>query len=631
MAQQLKALSTRRIIPGVDVIHQGFHFRVIDIVTPSQILVESNDGQKRVLEAASVSVEFPFPETKLTDLAKLNDERWAEALEVYEHIRPLVDLGRQRRSRADVQNVADKMGKHVSTVYRWLEAYEKIGLLSSLLRKPRRDKGVARLLPQVEAIIKETIEDFHLTAQRRTPTKTAAEVRKRCVQAGFPAPDEKTVRSRINAVGGELQLRRREGAKAAAERYTPLRGSFPGADFPLAVVQIDHTPMDVIVVDDVHRKPINRPHLTTAIDVYSRMVVGYYISLDPPGALSTGLCISRAILGKEIFLTKLGIEDLTWPCWGVMAKIHTDNAKEFRGTMLARAAAQYGIVLERRPKGRPNFGGHVERAFRTHMAEIHNELPGTTFSNVRFKRDYDSEGRAVMTLDALDHWFTVFLLGVYHQKPHSGIDDMPPLSKWEQGVLGTDSILGTGIPTRVADEDRLRLDFLPYFERTVQEYGIQNEGIFYWTDALRRFVHMRDPKRPSAAKTFVCRYDPRDLSCIWLYDDEAGQYIEVPYRDVSRPSISLWELRKAKSILKEQYKKSANEELIFKSIDQMREIVEKESEKTKAARRMQQRRKQWGAAPNAVKPGKKIVPPPEPVSDLGGFEDIAPFDDIRES
>lgn len=627
----MKPLSAQRIVPGLNVLHNGIVFHVVEIVNPSQLIAESDDGQRCVLETGTVTLEAPSAAaSSVPDLAKINEKHWAEALHIYENIRPLIDMGFRNRTRADVQEVADKLKKHVTTIYRFLDAYEETGLVSSLLRKKRSDKGVARLAPETEAIIQATINDFHLTAQRRRPSKTAAEVKKRCIQAGMAAPDEKTVRSRINAIGGEFQLRRREGAKAAAEKYRPIRGHFPGADFPLAIVQIDHTPMDVIVVDDLHRQPINRPFLTTAIDVYSRMVVGFYITLDHPGALSTGLCLSRAILGKEMFLAKLDIDHLSWPCWGVMARIHTDNAKEFRGTMLAMAANQYGIVQERRPKGRPHFGGHVERAFRTHMDEIHNELPGTTFSNVKYKRDYDSEGRAVMTLDALEHWFTLFILGVYHQKPHSGID-WPPIIKWDQGIRGTGSTLGTGVPARVADEDRLRLDFMPYFERTVQEYGLQNEGIFYWTDALRRFVHMPDPQRPSCTKTFVCRYDPRDLSCLWLFDDETKQYIEVPYRNLGRPAISLWELRKAKTLLKEQYSIATNEELIFKTIDQMRDIVEQESVKTKAARRMRQRKKQWDAAPKIGKNTEATMAPPEIASPTDDCEEMTPFDNIREA
>ncbi|MFP3467911.1 transposase, partial [Leifsonia sp. SIMBA_070] len=56
-----------------------------------------------------------------------------------------------------------------------------------------------------------------------------------------------------------------------------------------------------------------------------------------------------------------------WPIYGKMQKIHVDNAKEFRGNMLTRACQQHGIILEYRPKGQPNYGPHVERAFRTFM------------------------------------------------------------------------------------------------------------------------------------------------------------------------------------------------------------------------------------------------------------------------
>jgi hypothetical protein len=62
-------------------------------------------------------------------------------------------------------------------------------------------------------------------------------------------------------------LEKRKGKKAAAEKYEPIKGHFPGADFPLTVAQIDHTPMDVIVVDEEHRQPIQRPSLTVVIDV----------------------------------------------------------------------------------------------------------------------------------------------------------------------------------------------------------------------------------------------------------------------------------------------------------------------------------------------------------------------------
>lgn len=58
----------------------------------------------------------------------------------------------------------------------------------------------------------------------------------------------------------------REGRDAAR----PLRsagGTPPEITGLLEQVQVDHTPVDVIVVDERHRLPIGRPYVTAAIDV----------------------------------------------------------------------------------------------------------------------------------------------------------------------------------------------------------------------------------------------------------------------------------------------------------------------------------------------------------------------------
>jgi putative transposase len=543
-----------------------------------------------------------------------------------------VEKGKRSRTKADIVTLAEKLNKHPATIYRWLANYEATGLVSSLLRRPRADKGTHRIDPRVEEIISDCINKYYLSDQQWPLAKAAYEIRKQCKEAMLIPPDTNTVRSRVLAIDESIRVAKREGRKKADEKFAPLRGSFPNADYPLAVVQIDHTPMDVIVVDDLHRKPINRPYLTLAIDVYSKMIVGFYISLEAVGALSTGLCISSAILTKDKFLEGLGIQDLDWPCWGLMRTIHTDNAKEFRGTMLGRAAQQYGIICERRPKGKPQYGGHVERAFRTHMSEVHSELPGTTFSNPKFRREYDSDGRAVMTLEALELWFTLFVIGVYHHKPHTGNDMIPPIVKWERGLLGDANVLGRGLPAKCTDEARLRIDFLPYIGRTVQEYGIALAGITYYSDALRRFIHARDPKSTKLKRVFICRYDPRDLRKIWFYDEDSKIYIDVPYKDITRPPISIWELREAKRILRQESKSVSNEELVFKTIDRMRAVVEQESNKTKKARRLNQRRKQWEKAqrePKAVKKSAVIDTTPELYEE---YQDaVQPFEDIQES
>jgi hypothetical protein len=50
----------------------------------------------------------------------------------------------------------------------------------------------------------------------------------------------------------------------------PVHGHAPPVRFPLELVQVDHTPMALILVDPLDREPIGRPWLTVAIDVQSR-------------------------------------------------------------------------------------------------------------------------------------------------------------------------------------------------------------------------------------------------------------------------------------------------------------------------------------------------------------------------
>jgi len=94
------------------------------------------------------------------------------------------------------------------------------------------------------------------------------------------------------------------GYKVARAQFEPHKGSFPNADYPLAVIQIDHTPIDLILVDDEERLPIGKAYLTIAIDVYSRMLAGFVVTLEAPSAMSAGLCVVDAILPKEARLAK---------------------------------------------------------------------------------------------------------------------------------------------------------------------------------------------------------------------------------------------------------------------------------------------------------------------------------------
>src|ERR1700709_1904279 len=95
--------------------------------------------------------------------------------------------------------------------------------------------------------------------------------------------------------------------------------------YPMDLLQIDHTPVDVIVVDQQKRLPIGRPWLTLAIDVRTRMVAGFHVSLWSPSTISLSLALSQAVLPKHSWLVDRELQTLDWPIHGLPRAIHVSR------------------------------------------------------------------------------------------------------------------------------------------------------------------------------------------------------------------------------------------------------------------------------------------------------------------
>lgn len=92
----------------------------------------------------------------------------------------------------------------------------------------------------------------------------------------------------------------------------------------LATRSIDHTLVDIMVVDEVLRESMGRPWITVAFDIATRVVLGFALRLDPPSATSVGLAQSMACLPKDEWLKERHL-DIEWAPAGVPKMIHVDN------------------------------------------------------------------------------------------------------------------------------------------------------------------------------------------------------------------------------------------------------------------------------------------------------------------
>lgn len=591
---------------GALVRHAEGMFRITEILDFSTVVAISVDsGRTKVLRIGELMVAEPAPAVvSAIDIDSIAEDDWRVAQTRYDAIRPLLEAVDQSRSAVEAR--ATEIDVNPATLYRWLSRYRSMDAISALIPFKRGWKtGNYRINEATEGVIRQVIQDFYLKPERPSPQKVVREVHRICDARHIERPSPTAIRARINRIPEYERLKRRGQAELAKNKFQPTPGKFPGADYPLAVVQIDHTPVDVMLVDDVHRKPIDRPWITVAIDVFSRMTVGYYLSFDAPSTTSVAMCLSHAMLPKDEWLLLHGIEG-TWPVWGRPHKVHVDNGPDFRSKSLRQSCQMHAVDLEFRPVKQPRFGGHIERLQGTLLREIH-DLPGTTFSSVEKRGEYDSEKHAVMTKDEFEKLFVDLICNTYHRRVHSALG-MPPLRMWEFGIFGGAGIKGVGMLPRPADRLTVVLDFLPSFSRTVQPDGVSIDGLRYYADALRPWIGMKD-RETGKARTHVFRRDPRDISTIWFYEPDVKQYFKVPLADQSAPVFSIWEYQLAKAALMKAGHDPSDERAVFKSIGDRRVMVEESAARTKKARREAQRQSDHAKGRSPAAPsGKTVVP-----------------------
>lgn len=181
--------------------------------------------------------------------------------------------------------------------------------------------------------------------------------------------------------------------------------------------------------------------------------------------------------------------------------------------------------------------------------EIH-ALPGTTFSSVKDIDGYDSEKHATMTKSEFEEWLVTLICKVYHRRLHTTIG-LTPTRKWEIGIFGNAEIHGVGVPPRPTNSLTILLEFLPFFRRTVQTFGVTIDGLTYYAEALRPWINAHDPETKKK-KDLVFRRDPRDISTIWFFDPLLKHYYKIPLADLALPSMSIWEYQQARDKLKKE-------------------------------------------------------------------------------
>lgn len=329
------------------------------------------------------------------------------------------------------------------TVIRWKNRYLSSGknIMALISNVEHRGNKKPRYPQSVMDAVKEAIEKTYLTLERRTIEDTLHTAKLNVKrensllppQLALPMPTRRLIKGQIEKIPAYECYVARYGKTAADIKFRAVLGHRTTSE-PLERAEIDHTIMDLFVVDDNTFVPMGRPYLTTCIDDHTRSILGINISFQPPSYISVARCLKNCFFPKFELNKKYPSIKNAWKQCGIMSELVVDNGAEFHSDALELACNQLGIEIHYADRKNGAFKGKIERFQGSFNRSLAHSSPGTTFSNIFERDDYDPVKHAVIRYSKLKELVYLWIVDYYHQKPHRGIGDVSPAALWDNLV-----------------------------------------------------------------------------------------------------------------------------------------------------------------------------------------------------
>jgi putative transposase len=195
------------------------------------------------------------------------------------------------------------------------------------------------------------------------------------------------------------------------------------------------------------------------------------------------------------------------------------------------------------PRRTPWFKGKIERFLGTMNRSVAHGVPGTTFSNIFEKGDYNPAKHAVITLSTLRKVVRMWIADVYHQQVHRSLQTTPA-KMWTSSIRPED--------IRLPDETT-QLDVVMgrVESRTLTHKGIEFEGLFYNSPELTELQ-----RREGKKLTVEIRVNEGDIGSIYVLSPKTSKAYTVPALDREYASgISLWQHKVIKNYQRQHFDK----------------------------------------------------------------------------
>lgn len=478
-----------------------------------------------------------------------------EAKRKHSYVTKVLELTPNKQTAKTLKPVIAEVSKKIDdskppswlTLYRWYKNYIASGRDIRSLVPLNSGKGnrQSRLNPEVKQIIKDAINQVYLNPTQAQGMDVYDRViininqsnrlREKLGTEQLKIPHASTIYRAIALLDPQETAVARYSRRIASSMNDAVKLG-PRPSRPLERVEIDHTKLPLFVVDTETRLPIGTPWLTSAVDKYSGVVLGYYASFNPPSYLSVMQCLSHAIVTKDYLKTSYSSVENDWDIYGLPEVIVVDNGKEFYSTSFEDACLSLGIVIQYCPPKMPWYKSAIERYFGALNTQLLSHQPGKTFAKFMQQNDYDSKKNAVVSFKALQEILHIFIVDIYNQSGHPQLKS-PRQKVWSKSIASFP-------PALPSSKNELSVLIGATVERTVTRRGIEFEGLIYNCSELAR-LRSELKKR---TKTKV-KYDPTDLSRVYVLDLVNCQFIEVPalHQEYTQ-GLTLWQHKVIKQL-----------------------------------------------------------------------------------
>ncbi|WP_078543090.1 Mu transposase C-terminal domain-containing protein [Litchfieldia alkalitelluris] len=369
-------------------------------------------------------------------------------------------------------------------------------------------------------LIKNVIENYYLKKIKPTIQKVTEQLEILCFKKGLKPLGYDTVYHIIEKRLSDKVKNRMRLGELADERYNSVTRGFSNeiAVAPLHIIQIDHTELDLDVIDDKSGSNFGRPWITLGIDLYSRMVWCLHVSFEPPSANKVRKAIQHGIFMKN---SKEKYDTVNeWDMYGIPSIIYFDNGSEFNNAAIKELIDEtLGSQVMYRPRGTPRYGGVIERLFGTLNKGLIHDMAGTRKSNVKELGSYDAESEAVFTLSDIEEILITYIADVYHHQNHTGLPlEYPtPTLRYYYGIETG------GYPDFIPHEEEREfgIKLLPTQKRLYTREGIRFRNIIYNSPTTSKYIGMQKGQ-------FIIKYDDDDISSIYVLDPKTREYVFLP-------------------------------------------------------------------------------------------------------